>query len=405
MKHFQQLSKNIFFATLSIIFVIGIFAVGFYFGTSSKGGNYQGEVSALTPADLGPFWRVWNLIEDRYVSASSTEKISDEEKVFGAIEGMVNSLGDPYTTFLPPENHESFRESIQGNFQGVGMEIGKRDGHIVVIAPLKDTPAEKAGLKPADIILQIDGESASDLSVDEAVEKIRGEAGTIVEITIAREGDTEPRVFEVTRDNIKIPTIDYELRDDGIFVISLFNFSAGVQNDFREALREFVLSHSGKLIIDLRGNPGGFLDAAVDISSWFLPTGKIVVKEDFGPDQEEKIFRSKGYNIFNENLKMVILINKGSASASEIVAGALKEHKIATLIGETTYGKGSVQELIDITDNTSLKVTIARWLTPEGNSISIKGLEPDIEVKITDEDIEKGIDSQLEAAVEFLLKK
>lgn len=404
MGHFQQLSKNILFATLSILLVLGIFAVGFYTGTESKSGNSQSRVSALTPADLGPFWKVWSLIEDRYVAASSTKVISDEERIFGAIGGMVDSLGDPYTTFFTPEDNANFKESIQGNFQGVGMEVGKRDGLLTVITPLKDTPAYNAGIKAADIILQIDGKSTADMTVDAAVQNIRGEAGTIVEITIAREGDNEPRVFKVTRDNIRIPTIDYKLRDDGIFVISLFNFSAGVEDDFRKALREFVLARSNKLVLDLRGNPGGFLAAAVDISSWFLPTGKVIVREDFGADREEKLFRSKGYNIFNSNLKMVILINKGSASASEIVAGALKEHGIATLVGEHSFGKGSVQELIGITEETSLKVTIARWLTPNGNLISDGGLKPDIEVKITDEDVEAEIDTQLNAAIELLLK-
>jgi carboxyl-terminal processing protease len=178
-----------------------------------------------------------------------------------------------------------------------------------------------------------------------------------------------------------------------------------VENDFRKALREFVLSKSDKLIIDLRGNPGGYLDAAIDISSWFLPTGKVVVQEDFGKDTAPKIFRSKGYNIFNSNLKVVVLVDGGSASASEIVAGALKEHGVAKIVGEKTYGKGSVQELIPISENTSLKLTIARWLTPNGVSISKSGLEPDIKVEQSKDDLKKDVDTQLEEAVKILLKK
>lgn len=405
MRHYlQQISKNLFFATLSIVLVIGIFGVGFYIGNESRRAS-QNELNAQSPTDLEDFWKVWNLIEEKYVSATSSDSVSDEDKIYGAISGMVDSLGDPYTRFLPPEDNKSFSESISGNFSGVGMEIGKKDGLIVVISPLKDTPADKAGIKAGDVVLKIDDKITAEMSVDEAVNLIRGEKGTSVELTLAREGDSEPRVIKVTRENIRIPTLEYEKRKDGIFVISLFNFSAGVENDFRKALREFVLSKSDKLILDMRGNPGGYLDAAVDISSWFLPAGKIIVQEDFGQNGEEKIFRSKGYNIFNQNLKMVVLVDGGSASASEIVAGALKEHNIATLVGEKTFGKGSVQELIPISNDTSLKVTIARWLTPNGTSISESGLEPDVEIEQSEDESKKDTDTQLEAAVDILLKK
>jgi carboxyl-terminal processing protease len=402
----KQLSKNLFFATLSILFVLAIFIGGFYFGIKSDVGGFGGKAdAAISVANLNPFWKVWSIVENKFVTASSTVVISDEDKILGAIKGMVDSLDDPYTTFLLPEENDEFKETIEGNFSGVGMEVGKREGVLVVIAPLKGTPADEAGIKSGDVILEIDGDSTFDLTVDEAVKRIRGEVGTVVVITVGREGEDEPIIFEITRDDIKIPTLEYELRDDDIFVISLFNFSSGVEGGFRKALRQFVLSKTDKLILDLRGNPGGYLDAAVDVSSWFLPAGKVIVREDFGSNEPEKIFRSKGYDIFNNNLKMVILTDIGSASASEIVAGALKEHGVAVLIGERTFGKGSVQELIEITENTSLKVTIARWLTPEGNSISDGGLQPDIEVLISDEDEKSNIDSQLKVAVEYLNKK
>jgi carboxyl-terminal processing protease len=402
----KQLSKNLLFAASSIVIVLVIFSAGFYAGHEQIGIRASTEVNAGTQADLTTFWKVWNLVHEKYVPASAEDTINDEARVLGAIKGMVDAVGDPYTTFFTPEENADFEESISGKFKGVGMEIGKRDGMLVVVAPMKDSPAEKAGIKSGDIILKIDGESAADLSVDAAVQKIRGEKGTKVSLTLVREGDTESQTIEVVRDEIRIPTLEYKMRNDGVFVISLFNFSAGVEKDFREALRAFVLAKSDKLIIDLRGNPGGFLDAAVDVSSWFLPAGKVVVRENFGSaNTEEKIFRSKGYNIFNTNLKMVVLVDGGSASASEIVAGALKEHKVATIMGETTFGKGSVQELITVTDNTALKVTIAQWLTPEGNSISKHGLEPDIVVEQDDKDLEAKKDTQLEKAVEFLLSK
>lgn len=402
MKH---LTKNLLYAVLSIVLVLGIFSIGFYAGTEGVGLKKSTEVSAGTPADLATFWRVWNLVEERYVPAGPDDVINNDERVLGAIKGMVDAIGDPYTTFLTPEENAQFEESISGKFQGVGMEIGKREGVLVVIAPIKDSPAERAGIKTGDVLLQIDGESTADLSVDEAVQRIRGEKGTKVSLMLVQEGDTEPRTVEVVRDEIRIPTLEYELRDDGVFVISLFNFSAGVEREFREALREFVLARTDKLVLDVRGNPGGYLDAAVDISSWFLPVGKVVVRENFGEGKEEKIFRSKGYNIFNNNLKMVVLVDGGSASASEIVAGALKEHGVATIVGETTYGKGSVQELIEVTENTALKVTIAQWLTPNGLSISKNGLEPDVVVEQVQEVPDNGTDNQLNKAVEILLGK
>lgn len=398
----KKLTKNLSFVVVSLFLITIIFGSGFYVGNNMEEKNHA---NASELADLSSFWRVWNLLDEKYVAASSTKSISDEDKIYGAIQGMVSALGDPYTVFLPPQENEAFNENLEGNFSGVGMEVGMRDELIVVISPLKDSPAEKAGLLPGDVILQIESTNVAGISLDDAVKLIRGDKGTSVQIIVAREGESEPLTFKVTRDLIKIPNIKSELRSDGVFVITLYNFNAEATSAFRQALREFLLAKTDKLILDLRGNPGGFLDAAVDITSWFLPAGKTVVIEDFGGGKEQKVFRSKGFNLFNNNLKMAILVNKGSASASEIVAGALSAHGIADLVGENTFGKGSVQELVNVTDNTALKVTVARWLTPEGLSISDGGLKPDYEVGLTREDIEAGNDPQLEKAAQLLLEK
>ncbi len=355
--------------------------------------------------DFSPLWKAWNVLEDRFVPATTTLSKTSQDYLWGSIRGLAASYGDPYTVFFPPAESTVFEEDINGSFGGVGMEIGVRDGVLTVVSPLKSTPAEKAGVKSGDWIMEIDGKSTDKMSVDEAVQKIRGEVGKVVTLTISREGNSELKTIEITRAVINIPTIDTEMRKDGIFVISLYNFSALSPNLFRTALKEFVQSNSNKLVLDLRNNPGGFLAAAIDMASWFLPAGKVVVTEDFGKGVEPKIHRSKGYNIFTNQLKMVILVNGGSASASEILAGALQEQGVATLIGQSTFGKGSVQEVIKITPDTSLKVTIARWLTPNGISISDGGLTPEVKVEMTAKDVEAGKDPQLQKAVSILLKK
>jgi len=395
----------------TFVLIIVAFVSGFIIGGEQSGQLSsisifpEGNANIPSDVDFTPLWKAWNLIELKYVPASTTDTIANEDRVYGAIQGLTNSLGDPYTVFLPPQEASIFEADISGNFEGVGMEIGIRENVLTVIAPLKGTPAERAGVHAGDKILEIDGESTNGITVDTAVLQIRGERGTVVIFTIAREGEAESLTISVARDIIEIPTIDTELTEDNIFVIRLFNFSAISPGLFRGALREFVETGSDKLILDLRGNPGGFLEASVDMASWFLPAGEVIVTEDFGENIKERAHRSKGYDIFNESLNMVVLVNQGSASASEILAGALKEHGVATIVGSQTFGKGSVQELLDVTEDTSLKVTIARWLTPNGTSISDGGLTPDIVIDMTSEDIEQLRDPQFDRAVEFLLEK
>lgn len=408
-----QPNSRLTIIVLVLVFSFGAFSFGVHVGRGDESGVASVTSASTTGApegvDLAPVWRAWEILQEKYVSASSTETVTDQDRVWGMIEGLAGSLEDPYTVFFPPADAEIFEADISGNFEGVGMEIAKRDGVLTVVAPLKDTPAYNAGIKSEDKIVEIDGKETRTLSVEQAVKLIRGERGTEVVFSILREGAPESLTIPVTRDVIQIPTISTDpedgagLRDDGVYVIQLYNFSAVSQNLFRGALRDFVLSGSDKLLLDLRGNPGGYLDAAVDMASWFLPVGKVVVEENFGDKQKPIVYRSRGYDVFNDNLKMAIVVDAGSASASEILAAALREHGVATLIGDRTFGKGSVQELVSITDDTALKVTVARWLTPNGNSISDSGIEPDIEVLLTPEDIETGEDPQIEQAAEFLL--
>lgn len=414
--------------TLIILLSAGFFGLGLYFGFEINSRHISPPESLLntknelsSAVDFAPFWKAWQILDEKFVPTKiSTSTLTDsatttiQDRVWGAIGGLTNSLGDPYTVFFPPEESKSFETEISGNFEGVGMEIGIKDEVITVVAPLKGNPAERAGIFAGDKIIAIDGQPTVNMSVDKAVKLIRGKVGTKVKITIAREGKKDPLEFTITREIINIPTVDTEIKGgkitsgnggkmtDGVFIIKLYNFYSTSPNLFRDALRKFIESDSDKLILDLRGNPGGYLEASVDIASWFLPLGKIIVSEDFGKNATSQVYRSKGYNIFNKNLKMVVLVDGGSASASEILAGALKEHGVAKLVGTKTFGKGSVQEVVKITPETSLKVTIARWLTPLGNSISENGLVPDFEVKLTQEDVIKGKDLQTDKAIEVL---
>ncbi|MEA3399273.1 MAG: S41 family peptidase [Patescibacteria group bacterium] len=390
---------------ISLGLVLVIFTSGVFVGYSQRP-EVDKVVSLINKKpvtekeiNFAPFWKTWNILEEK-----SIDKISEQDRVWGAIAGLAKSSDDPYTVFFSPKENELFKDSIQGSFSGIGAEVGMKKGVLTIIAPLKDSPAYNAGIKSGDKIIEVDGEDTIDISIDKALSMIRGKKGTTVALTVYRSGIQGTQEIKIIRDTIQIPTIDTELRDDGIFVISFYSFSENSVNLFREALIEFSSAKTDKLIIDLRGNPGGYLDAVVNIASWFIDEGKVIVRENFGDKSKEQAFRSHGPRIFTDDLKLVILIDQGSASASEIMAGALREHNIATLVGEKTFGKGSIQELIDITDNTSLKVTVGKWLTPNGISISENGLEPDVKVEYTLEDYENDRDSQFDKAVEILLK-
>lgn len=404
-------SKRLVLGIIGVGLIVGSFFAGNVYGVhktyvvmDSSRNVINKEAGKPEDVDFSVFWKAWNILNEKYVAphGTSTASVTDQEKVWGAIKGLTDSFGDPYTTFFPPQESKEFQAEIAGNFEGVGMEVGMRDGFITVISPLKDTPAYKAGIKAGDRILKIDDTITSNISVDEAVRIMRGKRGTKVTLTVLSKDEENPREVTIVREKIDIPTLDSTARKDGIFVIRLYSFSANSATLFRNALEKFVRSGNNRLIIDLRGNPGGYLEAAIDMASWFLPGDKIVVTENTSGHGENVEYKSKGYNVFNPNLKVIILVDGGSASASEILAGALREHSIAQLVGTKTYGKGSVQELISLTSDTSLKITIAQWLTPSGKSISEQGLQPDVEVKLTQEDIKQQNDPQMKKAIELL---
>jgi len=386
------ISKKLFIPLLLATLIVG-FASGIFFERSN--GVESNPVKTLINRELGQpdqvdfslFWDTWNSLHNKYVDE---EKLDTKKLLYGAIQGMVNSIGDPYTVFFEPPESKKFQEEISGSFGGVGIEIGKREGVLTVIAPIKDTPAYKAGLKAGDKILRVDNAPTADLSIEEVVNLIRGKRGTPVVLTISSNG-ADTRDVEIIRDTIKIPTIEWTmLESEGkkVAYLQIFTFNQNVDSEFQKASQEILKSEAERLVLDLRNNPGGLLDSAINIAGWFLDKDQIVTVEAFR-DGSRNEFKSRG----NGSLKVyptVILINGGSASASEIVAGALHDNKGIRLVGEKTFGKGSVQELEKYKDGSSLKITIAKWLTPNGISISDTGIEPDMKVELPKEEIEKG---------------
>ena len=354
-------------------------------------------------ADLSAFWKAWNALEANYVITHASSTLpTTKERLYGAISGLAASYGDPYTVFFPPKEAKAFADNISGSFAGVGMEIDVKDGVLTVIAPLKGTPAEAAGIKAGYQIAAIDGKSTDGLSTDKAVSEIRGPIGTTVVFTIVRNG--KPLQIKVVRDTIQVPETDDGLdKASGVYHIALYEFTSNSADLFDQAFERFKASGSKKLVIDLRGNPGGYLDAAVDIASHFLAKGTTIVTEDFGGKEDNNVHTSLGYVDVPARTKIVVLIDGGSASASEILAGALQDNHAATLIGMKSFGKGSVQTLIDL-DGGSLKVTVARWITPAGHWIMGNGVTPDITVPyMAAGATEKPkVDPQMARAIKFL---
>ncbi len=394
--------------------VVIALALGFTGGLLFKSNNNANPVvtklidnSKQENVDFSLFWKVYNDLNAKYVDKG---KVDAKKILYGAISGMVNSVGDPYTVFFEPITSKKFQEEIAGSFGGVGIEIGKRNNILTVIAPLKDTPAFKAGIKAGDKILKIDSKTTADMAIEEAVNLIRGKTGTKVTLTIQTE--TKPtRDIGLIRENIKVPTVDWKLIDQGgkkIAYMQIYSFNQTVDSEFKKTSEEILKSDANGLIIDLRNNPGGLLDSAINLAGWFLDKSQVVVSEVFR-DGTGNEFKSDGNSLLKK-YPTVILMNGGSASASEILAGALHDNRKIKIVGEKSFGKGSVQELQNYDDGSSLKVTIAKWLTPAGISISEKGIDADVKIVFDPKDIEAGKieigtpgkDAQLDKALEIV---
>jgi carboxyl-terminal processing protease len=403
-------SSKITWIIVSLVAVCLAFGGGFFLGgrsSSSLGGNIfdgsvtdkPGRVSRGQDVDFNLFWDVWDTVKKEYVD---TDKLTEKKLFYGALEGLVHATDDPYSVFMNPEEANEFEQDLAGTFEGIGAEIGFRNEVLTIMAPIEDMPAMKAGVRAGDQIYKINGESTVNFSLEEAIKKIRGPKGTTVTLTLLRAKESKPIDIPIIRDTVVVKSIKTNwLEKEQIFVIKVYNFNDDTRVLFNQAVNDALSKKPKGLVLDLRNNPGGYLDTAVAMASAWVTEGSIVT-EQFGDNR--KIEHTALGNAPLVDLPTVVLVNQGSASASEIVAGALKDYAKAVLVGEKTFGKGSVQVLRELSDGSVVKVTTAKWLTPKGSYIHEKGIEPDIEIERTPEDRAANKDPQLDRAVQELQK-
>ncbi|WP_285766035.1 S41 family peptidase [Peribacillus sp. SI8-4] len=357
---------------LLIFLTAGITTIALTFGDE--------KVESLAPdkhSEFEKLFSTYDTIKDNYYKDIDEDKLVD-----GAINGMIKSLDDPYSAYMDKKEASSFHESISSSFEGIGAEIQEQDGHIMVVSPIKGSPAEKAGIKPNDIVLSVDGKSVKGLSSSEAVLKIRGEKGTKVNLSISRAGEPDPIEFTIKRDTIPIETVYAEMLDDGVAKIQVTSFSEHTVEELKSSLEEMSKKDMKGMVLDLRGNPGGLLDQAIDMASLFVPNGEVVLQVENRSGKKE-VYKSNNDGTLKK-VPVVVLIDDGSASASEIVAAAVRESAGIPLVGVKSFGKGTVQTAEDFDDGSNFKYTAAKWLTPDGNWIHKKGIKPDIKVKLPD---------------------
>ncbi|MCA9329080.1 S41 family peptidase [Candidatus Saccharibacteria bacterium] len=393
MKEFTLRQKLAALSLAVLIFIAGMqVGQGGFYATSNKLSTIQNEL----PSDLD-----YSSVEQVYddLRANFDGQLQVDKLLDGLKQGLVAASGDPYTEYMSPEKAKEFQSQLDGSIEGIGAQLGKNnDGNIIIVAPVDGTPAKKAGLLSNDIIAEVNGESTNGWTVDEAVKKIRGEQGTNVKLRIIRK-ESSDLTLDITRAKITIPSTEYKMLDNSIGYIRISQFSSDTSELTKSAANDLKRQNAKSIILDLRGNPGGYLDAAVDVSSLWL-NNKVVLEEKRGGATIETYRSSK--NTILEGIPTIVLIDGGSASASEITAGALKDNGVATLMGTKSFGKGSVQNPTVLNNGGMLKVTVARWFTPNGKNIDKEGIEPDKNVEITSENIKDGIDSQLEAAINEL---
>ncbi|OGE79820.1 MAG: hypothetical protein A2660_03235 [Candidatus Doudnabacteria bacterium RIFCSPHIGHO2_01_FULL_45_18] len=391
------------YAIIAILFV-ATFGLGFVTGEGrikiAKNGKIEitrGDIPN-TSADYSLLWNALDALNAKYVD----RPLDQQKLLYGAVSGLVSATGDPYTVFFNPEEAKKFTEQLRGSFEGIGMEVGKKDNQIVVVAPLDDTPADRAGILAGDIVLAIDNASTEGMSIDQAVSKIRGPSGTIVKLKILHKGQTQSQDISIRRAKILVKSVKFETKqidNKKIVVVKINEFGDDTKGFLDQTIDKIVTGNYSGVILDLRNNPGGYLETAVSTISNWIEAEQVAVKE-IGYNSATKDYMTSGVARLS-GFKTVILVNGGSASASEIVAGALQDYGVATLVGEKTFGKGSVQELSELTGDSEIKITVAKWFTPKGRGINNIGLDPDIKVELTLEDLQVERDPQMDKALEL----
>jgi len=366
-------------------------------GTEKSSGQQAGAAPADRDELFEPFWQAWDIVHEQYVD----QPVDDEELMRGAIQGMLQSLGDDHTSYMDPFTYEQSTSHLQGEYEGIGATVDTTAEYLTIISPMPNSPAERAGLKAGDQVIAVDGVDMTGVEGELVRRRVIGPAGTEVVLTIKREGVEAPFEVTVERARIVMASVESEMLENNIAYVRLNTFGDDTADELEEALRELLRQNPTGLILDLRNNGGGYLDTAIDVASQFIDDG-VILYEDYGNGQRQT-YNAKGRGLATK-IPMVVLINEGSASASEIVAGAIQDHNRGKLIGTTSFGKGSVQIVTRlVNDQGAIRVTIARWLTPDERTIHQLGLTPDLEVEITEADIEAERDPQLETAVEYLL--
>ncbi|OQY46309.1 MAG: hypothetical protein B6242_08185 [Anaerolineaceae bacterium 4572_78] len=395
----------VFLAFTTIIgvscFVAGIFANMFWLNEYPIFDTSPDVVVTCedVPQEFDVFWEAWELVDEGFYGEIPTE----QERVYGAIRGMVITYGDQNTAFIEPVQAKMMQENASGSFEGIGAMVRVDDnGRLLIAEPFPDRPAAKAGLKRDDMVLEVDGISIQGYSIYESVSLIRGEKDTTVILTIFREGVDEPFDVSIVRAKIEIEVVRSELLDNNIGYVNLTEFSKDASDKLKKAIRELEKQGADKLILDLRSNPGGYLSEAIAVSSLFIEEG-IILHERGRTEANTRLFEAFGGAVVPD-MPLIVLINGGSASASEIVAGALLDHERAVIIGEQSFGKGTVQMPYTLSNGSELRVTIAQWFTPDDKLIHKEGIKPDIEIELTEEDFDNDLDPQLDKAIEYLLE-